>query len=191
MYVHCVVIEIRQTRQTRQSKLTLTLTLTCFDWSRRSPVNSTFIFANETSRFARAQPHTHTHTAATCSNKNRAVRKKGLLIRFTCRYGPCHVMHRERANHLLMSLKHTPRLYLVEHHHLYELAHDGEHSEARVLDLGELQPLLLRRALLVEALRALRSQPIPAARPSATSHPTTDPDRQTKGRKGSMDRFYS
>lgn len=46
--------------------------------------------------------------------------------------------------------------YLVEHEHLYELADDREHGEARVLDLGQLQPLLLRRALLVEQPRALR-----------------------------------
>lgn len=46
--------------------------------------------------------------------------------------------------------------YLVEHHHLGELAHNGEHCQAGVLDLGELQPLLLRLGLLVETLGALQ-----------------------------------
>lgn len=45
--------------------------------------------------------------------------------------------------------------HLVEHHHLCKFAHDREHSQTRVLDLGQLQPLLLGCALLVETLRAL------------------------------------
>lgn len=61
----------------------------------------------------------------------------------------------------------THEAYLVEHEHLYKLADDREHSEARVLNLGELQPLLLRRALLVEALRALRFAREP--RPTTTT----------------------
>lgn len=43
-------------------------------------------------------------------------------------------------------------IYLVEHHHLYKLPDDGEHRDARVLDLRELEPLLLCGLLVVEDL---------------------------------------
>ena len=43
-------------------------------------------------------------------------------------------------------------IHLVEHHHLYKLPDNGEHRDARVLDLRELEPLLLCRLLVVEDL---------------------------------------
>lgn len=61
-------------------------------------------------------------------------------------------IHYPRYDHSDASLFSTN---LVEHHHLYNLAHDSQHCQAPVLDLRKLQRRLLGRILLVEVRSSL------------------------------------